>query len=49
MPPIPANKQGEERKTKARSPSLLAGLLYDEANEPLAASHACKGKRRYRY
>jgi site-specific DNA recombinase len=30
-------------------PSLLAGLLKDAAGEPLTASHASKGNRRYRY
>lgn len=43
------NRQGEERKTRASSPSLLAGLVFDETGEPLVASHACKGARRYRY
>ena len=40
---------GERRATRAASPSLLAGLIIDEDGEPLIATHACKGKVRYRY
>jgi DNA invertase Pin-like site-specific DNA recombinase len=43
------NRQGEKRKTRASSPSLLTGLVFDETGEPLVASHTCKGTRRYRY
>jgi site-specific DNA recombinase len=43
------NRQGEGRKIRANSPSLLAGLVFDQTGEPLVASHACKGTRRYRY
>ncbi|WBY16387.1 recombinase family protein [Erythrobacteraceae bacterium WH01K] len=46
---LAANLQGEERKSRTRSPSLLAGSVFDEHGEPLVASHACKGKVRYRY
>jgi DNA invertase Pin-like site-specific DNA recombinase len=35
--------------THAKQPSLLAGLLYDDAGRRLSPSHATKGKRRYRY
>lgn len=41
--------QGERRAARAASPSLLAGLIVDAAGEPLVATHACKGKVRYRY
>jgi site-specific DNA recombinase len=41
--------QGERRAKRAISPSLLAGLIVDEAGEPLVATHACKGRVRYRY
>jgi hypothetical protein len=41
--------QGERRSAPAARPSLLAGLVVDEAGEPLVATHACKGKVRYRY
>ena len=40
---------GERRASRAASPSLLAGLIVDEEGEPLIATHACKGKVRYRY
>ena len=40
---------GERRATRAASPSLLAGLIVDDEGEPLIATHACKGKVRYRY
>ena len=40
---------GERRSARAVDPSLLAGLLFDEAGDPLVAAHACKGKVRYRY
>ena len=40
---------GERRAQRAASPSLLAGLIVDEAGEPLIATHATKGKVRYRY
>ena len=43
------NRQGEQRAATIASPSLLAGKVFDENNEPLVASHACKGKVRYRY
>jgi DNA invertase Pin-like site-specific DNA recombinase len=38
-----------ERRARRASASLLAGLIVDEAGEPLVAAHACKGKVRYRY
>ena len=34
---------------RAQHPSLLAGLLYDEAGHRLTPTHAVKGSRRYRY
>jgi site-specific DNA recombinase len=43
------NLQGERSPGQIKSPSLLAGLIVDEAGEPLVATHACKGKVRYRY
>ena len=45
---LAANLQGEGRRSRARLPSLLAGLVFDEDDEPLVASHASKGKVRYR-
>ncbi len=41
--------QGARRSTPVASESLLAGLIVDEAGEPLVSAHACKGKVRYRY
>jgi DNA invertase Pin-like site-specific DNA recombinase len=41
--------QGPRRAAPAARPSLLAGLIVDEAGESLVATHACKGKVRYRY
>ena len=38
-----------ERRARSASPSLLPGMIVDEAGEPLVAAHACKGKVRYRY
>jgi hypothetical protein len=43
------NVPGERRTTNTPTASLLAGLIVDEAGEPLVAAHACKGKVRYRY
>ena len=43
------NLQGERTPGQIKSPSLLAGLIVDEDGEPLVATHACKGKVRYRY
>ena len=43
------NTRGKQRATTVKSPSLLAGLTFDEAGNPLVASHACKRKVRYRY
>jgi site-specific DNA recombinase len=46
---LDGNLPGERRATKTPTASLLAGLIVDEAGEPLVAAHACKGKVRYRY
>ena len=43
------NRQGEQRAATIASPSVLAGKVFDENSEPLVATHACKGKVRYRY
>ncbi len=40
--------QGRRAGTEAR-PSILAGKIVDETGEPLIATHACKGTKRYRY
>ncbi|MDP9412512.1 MAG: recombinase family protein [Pseudomonadota bacterium] len=38
-----------QRRVRTPNTSLLAGVIVDEAGEPLVAVHACKGKVRYRY
>ena len=43
------NTQGPQLAPSAADPSLLAGKLFDAAGEPLVATHANKGKVRYRY
>ncbi|MES2290309.1 MAG: recombinase family protein [Pseudomonadota bacterium] len=40
--------QGRRAGTEAR-PSILAGRIVDERGQPLIATHACKGNKRYRY
>ncbi len=37
------------RSIRRANTSLLAGRIVDGNNEPLIATHACKGKQRYRY
>lgn len=46
---LAANLQGERLGSRAQSPSLLAGRIFDQHGESLVAVHACKGKVRYRY
>jgi site-specific DNA recombinase len=46
---LAANAQGSRTRARAAQPSLLAGRIVDERGEPLIATHACKGKVRYRY
>ncbi|QYU70544.1 recombinase family protein [Leptolyngbya sp. 15MV] len=46
---LTGNSQGERPATHARNRSLLAGRLVDDGDAPLIATHACKGKVRYRY
>jgi len=43
------NAQGETLAPRAKAPSLLAGQIVDQRGEPLVATHANKGKVRYRY
>jgi DNA invertase Pin-like site-specific DNA recombinase len=45
---LAANKNGT-RGPPAREVSLLAGKLFDDRGVPMIATHACKGKVRYRY
>ena len=43
------NQSATKHRTKAKDPSLLAGLLFDDRGYPMSPSHATKGSRRYRY
>ncbi|MBA3527374.1 MAG: recombinase family protein [Sphingomonas sp.] len=46
---LATNLNGHRRGHRASEESLLAGLLVDDRGVPMVASHACKGKVRYRY
>ncbi len=43
------NRVERDLGTRARNPSLLAGLLFDDASEGMTPSHAVKNGKRYRY
>jgi hypothetical protein len=43
------NGRGTRSSPRVRHPSILAGKLFDDCDEPLIAVHANKGKVRYRY
>ncbi|MEN8131086.1 MAG: recombinase family protein [Pseudomonadota bacterium] len=43
------NRNCNKTKTLAKDPSLLAGLLFDDRNNPMSPTHATKQNRRYRY
>jgi site-specific DNA recombinase len=43
------NASRQKAQATAASPSLLAGLIFDEAGQPLTPTHANKQGRRYRY
>ena len=43
------NARRQKAQTTAASPSLLAGLVFDEEGQPLTPTHANKKGRRYRY
>jgi DNA invertase Pin-like site-specific DNA recombinase len=45
---LASNKHGDRRPSPAES-SLLAGKIFDDRGVPMVATHACKGKIRYRY
>ena len=46
---LAANLQGQRLRYKSRNPSVLAGLLFDQAGRALLATHAVKLGVRYRY
>jgi DNA invertase Pin-like site-specific DNA recombinase len=43
------NLKGHRSGARATNPSPLAGKIVDGEDQPLMATHACKGKVRYRY
>ncbi len=43
------NRVEQQSGTRAASPSLLTGMIYDAAGERLLPTHTAKGERRYRY
>ena len=43
------NQVEQQSVTRAASPSLLTGLIYDAAGERLLPTHTARGERRYRY
>jgi len=43
------NSQGVQQGPTVKDPSLLAGKVVDHEGQTLVATHACKGKVRYRY
>jgi DNA invertase Pin-like site-specific DNA recombinase len=45
---LASNRNGDRRPSPAES-SVLAGKLFDDRGVPMVATHACKGKVRYRY
>ena len=46
---LAANHHENRARTNAKSKSLLAGLIYDDAGNRLISSHATKNGKRYRY
>jgi site-specific DNA recombinase len=46
---LSSNRLQKTRKTLAKNPALLAGLLHDDRGNPMSPTHATKGNRRYRY
>ena len=46
---LAANSHANRSRSNAKSTSLLAGLIYDEAGNRLVSSHANKNGKRYRY
>src|SRR6202165_5797375 len=46
---LATNHHENRARTNAKSKSLLAGLIYDDADNRLVSSHATKNGKRYRY
>jgi hypothetical protein len=43
------NRQQQQLRTHCQSPSLLAGLLFDDQDNPMSPSHSKSRQKRYRY
>lgn len=43
------NRSRAKRRSAAKAPSLLAGLLFDSNGHPMSPTHATKAQKRYRY
>jgi hypothetical protein len=43
------NRQQQQLRTHCQSPSLLAGLLFDDQGNPMSPSHSKSRQKRYRY
>jgi site-specific DNA recombinase len=46
---LKVNRQGERRRSNAKHPSLLSGLVVDEFGNKLTSTHTVKDGKRYRY
>ena len=46
---LAANVNGKRTAARATEQSILAGRLFDDRSMSMVATHACKGKVRYRY
>ena len=46
---LAANINGKRTPVRTTEQSILAGRLFDDRGIPMVATHACKGKVRYRY
>ena len=43
------NRQNNQSRNSVENPSLFAGLIYDDNENPMSPAHTRKGNRRYRY
>jgi site-specific DNA recombinase len=43
------NRQNNQSRHSVKEPSLLAGLIFDDKNNPMSPAHTRNGNRRYRY
>lgn len=47
--PLARNRHSKVLRTATKDPSLLAGLLHDDQNNPMSPARTRKADRRYRY